>query len=65
MEQLEQSIALFQHIHSMDIEFPFLPIQKRKEEQVPLYIELGIPNELPPKEDPKKEEERVIIIQVF
>jgi len=49
----------------MDIEFPFLPIQKRKEEQVPLYIELGIPNELPPKEDPKKEEERVIIIQVF
>lgn len=49
----------------MDIELPFPPKQERKEKQVPLYIELGVPNELPPKEEPKKEEESIIIIQVF
>jgi len=38
--------------------------KKEKFEQIPLYIELIPPQEIPIKEN-KKEEEEVIIIQIF
>lgn len=50
----------------VNIRNPFLPIpQKEEAERIPLHIELFPPDELPIPQEEKKEEQSIIIIELF